>query len=188
MRETEGAESLFVNVNLSAAHFSDDALPQAIQAVLRDAGVPGDALKLEITETVLMDNAEVAASVMRELAERGVRFGLDDFGTGYSSLSYLHRFPFETLKIDRSFIRSLGSEPGKPGELAEAILLLSRALGLTAVAEGVETVSQLDFLKMRSCDHVQGFLYSPAVPADDAERLVREQPFVGGAPPAAARK
>jgi EAL domain-containing protein (putative c-di-GMP-specific phosphodiesterase class I) len=185
IREQTGSSDLFVNVNLSAAHFADGTLPRLVKDVLDAAGVPGSALKLEVTETALIENAEVAAAAMRALAEHGVRFGLDDFGTGYSSLSYLHRFPFETLKIDRSFIRTLGSEQGRP-ELAEAIVLLARALGLTVVAEGVETQSQLEFLKSRRCDYVQGFLFSPAVPDPEAEGLIRAQPYLCAAPSAAA--
>ena len=178
LRARSGASAAFVNVNLSAAHFADGALPEAVKAVLEETGLPGSALKIEVTETALMTNAESAAAAMHSLCALGVRFALDDFGTGYSSLSYLHRFPFETLKIDRSFIRTLGAEQSRP-ELAEAIVLLARSIGLVVVAEGVETASQLEFLRARHCDYAQGFLFSPAVPAEDAERMMSEQPFVG---------
>jgi PAS domain S-box-containing protein len=172
----------YVNVNLSAAHFSDTALPNSVRACLDEVGLEAALLKLEVTETALMENAEMAAATMRILASWGIRFGLDDFGTGYSSLSYLHRFPFETLKIDRSFIRALGAEQNRP-ELAEAIVLLARSMGLVVVAEGVETEAQLEFLRARHCDCAQGFLFSPAVPAEAALRLMALQPFRrGGAP------
>jgi EAL domain-containing protein (putative c-di-GMP-specific phosphodiesterase class I) len=166
----------FVNVNLSAEHFSHTALPDVVRSVLSEVGLPGSALKLEVTETALLENAELAICVMQELRKHGVRFGLDDFGTGYSSLSYLHRFPFETLKIDRSFIQALGSQEKRP-ELAAAIILLARSMSLVAVAEGVETTTQLDFLRPLQCSFAQGFLFSPAVPADAAERLFATQPF-----------
>jgi EAL domain-containing protein (putative c-di-GMP-specific phosphodiesterase class I) len=164
-------------VNLSAAHFARQGLPESIQAKLEETGLPASSLKLEVTESVLMENTELAASAMQSLRALGVRFGLDDFGTGYSSLSYLHRFPFETLKIDRSFIRDLGSSGSRP-ELASAIVLLAGSMSMTVVAEGVETPAQLAFLKQRGCGYVQGFLYSPAVPEEDAMRLFVEQPFL----------
>src|SRR6185295_11717172 len=126
----------------------DQTLPRTVMGVLDEIGLPGSALKLEVTETALMEDADAAAAAMHALCEHGVRFGLDDFGTGYSSLSYLHRFPFETLKIDRSFIRDLGSSGSRP-ELASAIVLLAGSMSLTAVAEGVETPAQLAFLKQR---------------------------------------
>ena len=135
-----------------------------------------NALKLELTETALVENAETAAQVMRELQGKGVRFGLDDFGTGYSSLGYLQRFRFDTLKIDRSFIRSLDAPEGNP-ELVAAMLALARALHMDVVAEGVEKPGQLDLLESLGCDYIQGFVYSPPIPAAGAAAMLGALPL-----------
>jgi PAS domain S-box-containing protein/diguanylate cyclase (GGDEF)-like protein len=162
---------LFVNVNLSARHFSDEQLPSAVQSVLKETGLPPDALKLELTETALVQNENVAARVMQSLRSAGVRFGLDDFGTGYSALSYLQQFPFDSLKIDRSFISGLGGDAANPG-LVRAIIALASALRLEVVAEGVESAQELAFLEAERCEFAQGYFFSRPVPASAATVMV----------------
>jgi PAS domain S-box-containing protein/diguanylate cyclase (GGDEF)-like protein len=166
----------WVSVNLSGEHFRDRRIVGSVLSILEEIQVPASALKLELTETALVENAETAAQVMRELQARGVRFGLDDFGTGYSSLGYLQRFRFDTLKIDRSFIRSLDSGEGNP-ELVSAMLTLARALRMEVVAEGVETRSQLAKLEALGCDFIQGYVYSPPVTAAAAGVMLRSVPL-----------
>jgi PAS domain S-box-containing protein len=166
----------WVSVNLSGEHFRDQRIVSSVLSILRETEVPASALKLELTETALVENAETAAEVMRELQAQGVRFGLDDFGTGYSSLGYLQRFRFDTLKIDRSFIRCLDSGEGNP-ELVAAMLTLARALRMDVVAEGVETRDQLDRLEGLGCDYIQGFVYSPPISAACAAAMLGGLPL-----------
>jgi EAL domain-containing protein (putative c-di-GMP-specific phosphodiesterase class I) len=172
---------LFVNVNLSARHFSDDRLPSAVDSVLVETGLPASALKLELTETALVQNEGVAARVMHSLRATGVRFGLDDFGTGYSALSYLQQFPFDSLKIDRSFISGLGGDAANPG-LVRAIIALASALKLEVVAEGVESARELAFLEAERCEFAQGYFFSRPVPAEAAELMIAP-PRLSGTPP-----
>jgi PAS domain S-box-containing protein/diguanylate cyclase (GGDEF)-like protein len=162
---------LSVNVNLSARHFSDDQLPAAVDAILAKTGLAPSALKLELTETALVQSETMAGRVMESLRTSGVRFGLDDFGTGYSALSYLQRFPFDSLKIDRSFISGLGRATANP-ELVRAIIALASALGLKVVAEGVESAGELAFLEAEGCEFAQGFFFSRPVSADAASQMI----------------
>ncbi len=149
-----------VSVNLSARQFEDDGLIGMVSRALETTGLSGDQLELEITETTLMQNQEMAISVLRTFKNMGIRISLDDFGTGYSSLSYLKRFPVDVLKIDGSFVRDL---PGDADDAAiiTAIISIAKAMSLTVIAEGVETEAQQDFLRAQGCDEVQGFLWSP---------------------------
>jgi diguanylate cyclase (GGDEF)-like protein len=159
-------------VNLSTRQFRQTDLAEEISAALRDTGMaPGD-LELELTESAIMDNLAAAASVLAELEQLGIRIAVDDFGTGYSSLSYLKSFPIHCLKIDRSFIRDI---PGDENDTAivRTIIALARSLGLTVVAEGVETDAQLAYLRANHCDQVQGFLFSRPLPPDDCVNLMR---------------
>jgi EAL domain-containing protein (putative c-di-GMP-specific phosphodiesterase class I) len=166
----------WVSVNLSGEHFRDLRIVDSVLSILRETNIPASALKLELTETALVENAETAAKVMRELQANGVRFGLDDFGTGYSSLGYLQRFRFDTLKIDRSFVRCLDGADGNP-ELVAAMFTLARALRMDVVAEGVETRSQLDRLEALGCDYIQGFVYSPPIPPAGAAAMLGGLPL-----------
>jgi EAL domain-containing protein (putative c-di-GMP-specific phosphodiesterase class I) len=136
-------------------------------------GVEANLIEVEITESSLMDNPEEAQKALIELKTVGVSLAIDDFGTGYSSLAYLKRFPFDTLKIDRSFVRDIrsGSET-EDGILAQAIISLGHALHLKVIAEGVETDAQLHFLKRHGCDQVQGFLYGEPVPPEQYAQLL----------------
>ena len=142
---------------------------------LGEAGLDPRWLELELTESLLMQNAEAVVATLKRFGDTGIKLSIDDFGTGYSSLSYLKRFPIDALKIDRSFIREVTTN-ADDAALATSIILMGRSLKLKVVAEGVETASQLSFLRIMQCDEAQGFLYSPPVPADDAARMLREGP------------
>ena len=162
-----------VAVNLSTAQFRGADLPVTVADVLLRTGLQPGRLELEITEGVLIGDTDQALGVLRGLKALGVRVALDDFGTGYSSLSYLRRFPFDKLKIDRSFIHALGEDAGARA-IVEAILAMSRSLGLDVTAEGVETVQQLAVLRAQSCGTVQGFLLGHPMRADAVAGFLRE--------------
>ncbi len=135
--------------------------------------IPPQALELEITETVLLDNTERNHSILNVIDAMGVRLSIDDFGTGYSSLSYLGRFPFDTLKIDRSFINDV-DERDEAAQLTSAIISMADILGLRVVAEGVETQKQLDFLGSLNCDLTQGFYLARPMPAAELEAFIAD--------------
>jgi diguanylate cyclase (GGDEF)-like protein len=161
----EGRADLRVTVNLSARQFADPELIDVVAEALAKAGLPADALWLEITESVLMEEVEATANTLHALKRLGVHLAVDDFGTGYSSLSYLKRFPVDLLKIDRSFIDGLGTDP-EDGAIVLAIVSLAQALRLEVVAEGVEQFHQLEALHRLGCDAVQGFLLARPARAD----------------------
>jgi diguanylate cyclase (GGDEF)-like protein len=164
-RQDPRAAHLSLRVNLSARQFERADVADTVAAALEESGLPADALGLEITETVLMSNAAAALGTLTALKALGVGLAVDDFGIGYSSLAYLKRFPVDTLKIDRSFVEGLGNDPiDLP--IVQAVMSLGRTLGLEVVAEGVETLLQEQTLKALGCERAQGFLYSPAVPAE----------------------
>ncbi|RTL02356.1 MAG: EAL domain-containing protein, partial [Neisseriaceae bacterium] len=169
----KGLTQLVVSVNVSAVQFRQPNLADLVARALKDSGLPGDRLELELTEGMLMEQPEAASAAMDALKQMGVRLSLDDFGTGYSSLSYLKRFPFDALKIDQSFVRDLGSN-ADDDSLVRTIILMAKNLNMRAIAEGVETSTQLDFLSANECDEFQGFLRSQAVPASELEKLIRE--------------
>ena len=156
MLQYPGAELLTVSVNLSNRQFAQPDLVQQIDAILTETGCPAANLKLELTESVVMHNASQAAAMLGQLQLRGIRLSIDDFGTGYSSLSYLHSFPIDTLKIDRSFIEKIDEESSGVG-LIETIVGLSRVLGMSAVAEGIETPEQLELVRRLGAQFAQGF-------------------------------
>jgi EAL domain-containing protein (putative c-di-GMP-specific phosphodiesterase class I) len=157
---------LIVAVNLSARQFQQPDIVQTVKAALEETGLPPRCLDLEITETNAMQNAEATISTLRELKALGVRVSIDDFGIGYSSLSYLKRLPIDTLKIDQSFVRDITTDPDDAA-IATAVIALAHTLKLRVVAEGVETEEQLAFLTARSCDRMQGYLFSHPLPADE---------------------
>jgi predicted signal transduction protein with EAL and GGDEF domain len=159
-------EGLQVSVNLSARQFADPHLVSMVADALAASGLPSDRLWLEITESVLMEEAEATVDTLRALRALGVRISIDDFGTGYSSLSYLKRFPVDVLKIDRSFVDGLGVDP-EDQAIVTAIVSLARALGLGVVAEGVETAEQLDEVRRLGCNGVQGYYLGRPQPADE---------------------
>jgi len=163
--------SLSMSVNLSGKQFAHASLIDQIVHILDATGVDPRRLKLEITESVVMENIEVATRMLEQLRTLGVELSIDDFGTGYSSLSYLHRLPIDTLKIDRSFVSRI-SENNENREIVRTILMLAQNLGMGVVAEGVETREQLESLQELKCDRGQGFLFSRPVDAATAERLI----------------
>ncbi len=161
-----GAEEWRMAVNLSARQLQDAGLHSAVGAAIRAAGIEPSAVILEITESVLMGDADQSLKTLTKLRSLGIGIAVDDFGTGYSSLSYLRRFPVTSLKIDRSFIDGLGGSDVHAGPIVEAIAAMGQALGLRVVAEGVETAEQLDELSRMQVPIAQGYLWSPALPAD----------------------
>jgi diguanylate cyclase (GGDEF)-like protein len=175
MREwqDQGLAAGTMAVNLSTRQFRQTDLAEEIRAALHDIGLAPDDLELELTESSIMDNLASAADVLAELEQLGIRIAVDDFGTGYSSLSYLKTFSIHCLKIDRSFIRDI---PGDENDTAivRTIIALARNLGLTVVAEGVETDAQLAYLRANQCDQAQGFLFSRPLPPGECIKLMRE--------------
>jgi EAL domain-containing protein (putative c-di-GMP-specific phosphodiesterase class I) len=165
-----GAAALEVSVNLSPRQLREPGLVEAVAATLGEHGLPAAALKLELTESSLVEDSAAAAGVLRALKKREVQVYLDDFGTGYSSLSTLHRLPLDALKIDRSFVAGMdGGTTGahKGAEIVRTIVSLARSLGVRVVGEGVETSEQLAALRALGCDFAQGYLISPPLPPDE---------------------
>jgi diguanylate cyclase (GGDEF)-like protein/PAS domain S-box-containing protein len=162
---------LYMTVNLSAKQFAQPDLVDRVRDILTETKIDPAFLKLEITESVVMDDFETAAAMLSQLRALGVRLSIDDFGTGYSSLTYLHRFPIDTLKIDRSFITRLDKENV---EIVRTILMLAENLGMDAVAEGVETQEQMALLRNLSCQSGQGYFFSKPVNITDAEAIISE--------------
>lgn len=163
---------LVVAVNLSAVQFHHPHLPERVTQILEAAQLPPQHLELELTERVAMDDAKGAVATMQDLNARGICLSIDDFGTGYSSLSYLKRFRVSKLKIDQSFVRSI-PEDADDSSIVASIIGLATSLGIRTVAEGVETADQLAFLRDQGCTEVQGYYFSPALPAADFEAYVR---------------
>jgi len=175
-------------VNLSLLQLEDKALIGDLRTALRESGLPPHLLELELTESMIMHNAERAVRVLTEIKELGIRLAIDDFGTGYSSLAQLKRFPVDTLKVDRSFIRDLPRDPDDRA-IAEAIIAMGKTLSLTIVAEGVETPEQKAFLREKACDEMQGYYFSVPLPAEQFAALLRGQgsPTTSGPPPEPSR-
>ena len=157
-----GFASLRLAVNVSAQQFRSAGFVEAVGRALRSAELEPACLELELTESVLVENREEAADILKRLKALGVQIAVDDFGTGYSSLSYLSRLPIDCLKIDRSFVSRV-HERGHDAAITQAVISLAHSLAVRVIAEGVETVEQLEFLRMHRCDQGQGYLFSPAV-------------------------
>jgi diguanylate cyclase (GGDEF)-like protein/PAS domain S-box-containing protein len=168
-------DDLTISVNLSNKQFGNSGLLEQIVHALEITGLDPRRLKLEITESVVMENVGMATETMTHLRALGVELGIDDFGTGYSSLSYLHRLPIDTLKIDRSFVSRL-SDNSENREIVRTIIMLAQNLGMNVVAEGVETTAQLEQLVDLKCESGQGYLFSAAVDAEAAARLIAHPP------------
>jgi diguanylate cyclase (GGDEF)-like protein len=170
----EGLPPLSMAVNVSPRQFLDENLLRDIDEVLASTGMDPNLLQIEITESMVMLNVGRAIHLLDAIQSRGVRLAIDDFGTGYSSMSMMKQFPIDTIKIDRSFVRDLphGSEDKA---IAQAIIAMGKALGLTIVAEGVETIEQSAFLRQNACDEIQGFLFSKPVPSENIAELLRLQ-------------
>ncbi len=166
---------LTISVNLSAKQLLQQHLVDEMTKLLREANLPPQALKLEITESAVMADPSAAADTLQEIKSLGIRLAIDDFGTGYSSLSYLHRFPLDTLKIDRSFIS--GTREGDGGmEIARTIMPMAKNLRLDVVAEGVETVEQVSLLKRLQCKYAQGYYFSRPIAPEQVPQLLAESP------------
>ena len=161
-----GLTNLGISVNLSARQFSDSMLLAKLTRIIHSSGLDPSSLELEITESVVMSHGECAVGVLEQLKSIGVRIAIDDFGTGYSSLGYLKRFPIDTIKVDRSFIRDIPADSGDM-KIAQAIIAMAHALRLKVVAEGVENADQLKFLRAQRCDAVQGYFLFHPLPVDE---------------------
>ena len=168
--QRSGLPPISMAVNLSPRQFLDPNLLDDIDGVLVCTGMPAHLLQLEITESMVMQNVERAIKLLDEIRGRGVRLAIDDFGTGYSSMSLMKKFPIDTIKIDRSFVRDL-AQSAEDRAIATAIISMGKALGLTVVAEGVETTEQDAFLRGHACDEVQGYLFSKPLRPEDIPSL-----------------
>ncbi len=178
---------LQVAVNLSAVQFKGRNLVGTVMSALAAAGLPPARLELEVTESVLLLESQATRATLHKLRELGVRIAMDDFGTGYSSLSYLRSFPFDKIKIDRSFIRDLSTKPGCTA-IVHAIAELARSLGMATTAEGVETEEHLTLLRAEGCTEIQGYLISPPKPAENVPALLAKYNVARAAEPASISK
>jgi EAL domain-containing protein (putative c-di-GMP-specific phosphodiesterase class I) len=165
----ESGREVPIAINVSALQFQQAQFVERVASVLAVSGLPPRLLELELTESILVHDADEALQRLHALARLGVQLSIDDFGTGYSSLAYLKRFPIGKLKIDRSFVKGLPDDDSDVG-IVSAILQMARALGMKVIAEGVETETQRQFLKDAGCDEFQGFLYAPALDALNFEQ------------------
>ena len=163
---------LYVSVNLSGLQLTAESLYDDVMQAVQQADIQTSQLKLEITESLLMENWKDVVSILDRLRAQGIAISVDDFGTGYSSLSYLHRFPVDTLKVDRSFVALMKNDPGS-NKILRAVSALAHALNMDIIAEGVESGDQVALLRSMGFDQVQGFLFSKAVTEEKAEELVR---------------
>lgn len=167
-----GLQRIPVSVNISARQLAPCRLIKTVETALRNAELSPNYLKLELTETAIMRHPEEAQGVFRSLNDFGVRFAIDDFGIGYSSLSYLQRFPMDQLKIDQSFIQHVSDRPGDAA-IAQAVISLGHSLGMSVIAEGVSSASQVEFLRERCCDAIQGYYFSKPLPLNELQHLLR---------------
>ncbi|HUV04279.1 MAG TPA: EAL domain-containing protein [Armatimonadota bacterium] len=167
-----------IAVNVSAVQFQQGDLVAAVKGALDETGLEPCYLSLELTESILMRNPETAATVLRDLKEVGVQISIDDFGTGHSSLSYLKRFPTDAVKIDQTFVKDITSDPDDAA-IAGAMVAMAHSLSLKVVAEGVETLGQLAFLRSLNCDEMQGYFISRPVPADEFIEALQQERFQG---------
>jgi EAL domain-containing protein (putative c-di-GMP-specific phosphodiesterase class I) len=165
---------LTLAVNVSAKQFRQADFVAQVQRVLQESGAQASQLKLELTESTVLENVEETISKMREIKAFGVSFSMDDFGTGYSSLQYLKRLPLNQIKIDQTFVRDIATDPNDAA-IVQTIIAMSETLGLYAIAEGVETETQHEFLELRGCLAFQGYLFGKPVPLDQFESMLREK-------------
>jgi len=163
-----------VSVNISGVQFARQSVPDIIKAALSETRLSPEYLEAEITESVIMDQPERAVEQLSAIKDLGISIALDDFGTGYSSFSYMHRFPIDTLKIDRSFISDICKKT-EHAEIVAAIIAMSHILQLRVIAEGIEEEEQLRLLADRDCDVVQGYLFSRPLPADEIAQLLTKR-------------
>lgn len=170
--QVAGLPSMRIAVNISSRQFEDSELLKTIQCVMEEKCMLPEFLELEITESILMKNAELDMETLQALSNMGMQFAIDDFGTGYSSLTYLKRFPINILKIDKAFVHDITGN-ADDAAIVCAIITMAHSLGMKTVAEGVETREQLDFLRTQGCDYAQGFYFSPPLPGIEIERLLK---------------
>ena len=161
-------------MNLSGKHFGHPALVEQIKTVISETGIDPACLKLELTESAVMENAETAILMLKQIKETGVQITIDDFGTGYSSFSYLHQFPIDLLKVDRSFVSAM-EENTENGEIVRTVITLAKALNLKVVAEGIESIHQFHQLRVLGCEYGQGYLFSKPLQVADIERLLADK-------------
>jgi EAL domain-containing protein (putative c-di-GMP-specific phosphodiesterase class I) len=166
---------LYMSVNLSTKQFVEEDISTQIETAISRSGIQPSQLKLEITESAVLDNQYAAAAMLQRIKKHGVRVSLDDFGTGYSSFSNLHQLPYDTLKIDRSFVSRIG-DAGENSEIIHAIIVLAHNLRMDVVAEGVETVGQADRLRNMWCEYAQGYFFAKPMEADAAGELIASCP------------
>jgi diguanylate cyclase (GGDEF)-like protein len=178
--QRQGLRAVSMAVNLSPRQFVDENLLHDIDGALVASGMPPELLQLEVTESMVMQNVPRAIKLLDAIQSRGIRLAIDDFGTGYSSMSLMKQFPIDTIKIDRSFVRDLPDD-SEDKAIAQAIIGMGKALGMTVVAEGVETTEQETFLRNHACDEMQGFLFSKPVPPEQMSDLLR--PWLHISPP-----
>lgn len=167
-----GTDPIIMAVNLSAVQFRHPTLPDVITAIIKDVGLNPQLLEIELTEGVAMHDPKTAISIMNTLHDIGIRMSIDDFGTGYSSLAYLKQFKIYKLKIDQSFVRDITTNP-EDKAIVSAVIQMAHSLGLTTIAEGVETLDQLDYLRQQGCDEIQGYYYSKPLPSTLLEEYLR---------------
>ena len=169
---------LSIAVNVSAIQFRETEFVAQVSEVLRQSGIRPELLKLELTESLVLDNIEDSISKMKELKNLGVKFSMDDFGTGYSSLSYLSRLPIDQLKIDQSFVRDITTDQ-HDAAIVQTIISMALSMGMEVIAEGVETEEQREFLELRGCQAYQGYLFAKPQPIDELERDLDQMPVPG---------
>jgi EAL domain-containing protein (putative c-di-GMP-specific phosphodiesterase class I) len=167
---------LIMSVNLSGKQFAQPDLVDRLKAILAATGLSAESLKLEITESVVMDDVESAIGVLKQMKALNVKLGIDDFGTGYSSLSYLSRFPTDTLKVDKSFVGLMELGEGENVAIVRTIVTLAHALGMDVIAEGVETAAQLARLRAIGCEYGQGYFFAKPLPSEDVTALIASEP------------
>jgi diguanylate cyclase (GGDEF)-like protein len=173
--QRQGLPALSIAVNLTARQFRDDQLLVDVASILASTGMDAKLLELEIAESLLTHDVENTLRILTDIKALGIRVAIDDFGTGYSSLATLHRFPLDTIKIDRSFVRDIAGGGDDTG-LADAIIKMGKSLSMTVVAQGVETKAQAEFLRVHACDELQGFYFKKPMPADEFTQLLLDQP------------
>ncbi|MEN3295058.1 MAG: hypothetical protein V7642_4311, partial [Burkholderiales bacterium] len=169
-----GYAPLPIAVNVSAVQFREKNFLEMVSRTLDKTGLDPRYLELELTESVTMQDIEYTITLLESLKKMGVGLAIDDFGTGYSSLSYLKRFPIDTLKVDRSFVKDIATEPDDAA-ITSAIISMAKILKQKVVAEGVETLQQFEFLRKEGCDMIQGYFFSEPLSAEDFERKILQR-------------
>jgi EAL domain-containing protein (putative c-di-GMP-specific phosphodiesterase class I) len=172
--QKQGLPPLSIAVNLTARQFRDEQLLSDVTSILTETGMDPRLLEIELTESLLIHDVENTLRILTRLKAHGIRIAVDDFGSGYSSLALLQRFPLDTIKIDRSFVRDIVGTAQDTG-LADAIIAMGKSLSLTVVAQGVETKEQADHLRLHACDELQGFYFKRPLPVDEFTQLLRDQ-------------